>query len=262
MSGSLIPEFLANGVSKEIAENLWRVCETRIASQRFPANPGGDHPRSSMASGSNKVLLCASPSDAAFSKAIEPNCAGIFEFDEGKEITRSADQIIELLSAGCWFASICSRSIFKSSFVDVFSQKIVSDSRKSPDEITLMRTAIDEALINSVTHGNLELKMPLISNIDEFSAYYEKIDERIGIDEYAMRHITFQYWINDDRMCVSIADEGPGYIPYTEKRTQKADPRKSPAVENRKSGRGIDIIKSIARETLVDRQGRRITMIF
>ncbi len=191
---------------------------------------------------------------------MQSNCLGLFELVKGYDAQVVADQIMGLVITGTWFTSVCSRSIFKSSFMDLFSQKMETDFAIEHEEQMLIRTAVDEALINSTVHGNLEMKTPPISNINEFSAYYEKIDQRLEIDRYATRHIAVQTWKNKDGIYVSIADQGPGYVPYREKRTQRTTRRKPPMIENRKSGRGMDIIKSVAKETRVDQQGRRITM--
>lgn len=114
------------------------------------------------------------------------------------------------------------------------------------DDIEL---AIHEAISNAVVHGNLEvdgMKAVSIVALDRFSA---DLARRIADPAFASRRIEVAVRFEEAGLSVEVADEGAGFTP--------ADGREPGA-----SGRGLDLIRSIASDcTLLD-GGRRIRMRF
>lgn len=103
--------------------------------------------------------------------------------------------------------------------------------------------ALEEALINSVEHGNLELDSSLRpKNILEDDKYESLKEKRLKIDKYADRKIKIRVEINTKLASVSIEDEGPGFDTTGVKGfSLETDPDKEEIVDV--SGKGFSLIK-------------------
>lgn len=103
--------------------------------------------------------------------------------------------------------------------------------------------ALEEALINSVEHGNLELDSVMRSkSILEEDKYELLKEKRLKIDKYANRKIKIGVEINRQTASVSIEDEGPGFNTAKVKEfTSEIDPDREKIIDV--SGKGFSLIK-------------------
>lgn len=103
--------------------------------------------------------------------------------------------------------------------------------------------ALEEALINSVEHGNLELDSVMRSkSILEEDKYELLKEKRLKIDKYANRKIKIGVEINRQTASVSIEDEGPGFNTAEVKEfTSEIDPDREEIIDV--SGKGFSLIK-------------------
>ena len=113
--------------------------------------------------------------------------------------------------------------------------------------------AVDEALINAMYHGNLEVDSKLRDGND--AKFYELANQRRKHPEFAGRrvHITAQF--SPDRFSIVIRDEGRGYDP-----SSLPDPT-SPENLDRISGRGLLLIRSFMDQVTFNPTGNEISMI-
>ena len=122
-------------------------------------------------------------------------------------------------------------------------------------ENDLMRLglALQEALLNALYHGNLELT----SEIRETSSaeYLRVASERIRQSPYRDRHVRLSVRVDPDEIVVVIADEGHGFDT-----SQVPDPT-DPENLLRASGRGLHLIGTIMDEVIHSESGSTITMI-
>ena len=113
--------------------------------------------------------------------------------------------------------------------------------------------AIEEALVNAIYHGNLEVGSEL-RELDDGS--YEKlIEERLNTEPFASRkvHVHFKHTRNE--AVITISDEGPGFDPDS-----LPDPT-DPANLERVSGRGLLLIKTFMDEVDHNSTGNEITLV-
>lgn len=129
------------------------------------------------------------------------------------------------------------------------------DRLKVCDEIGKIRVsvALQEALTNSIQHGNLEVSSILREKDDR--AYYALAEQRRKEMPYATRRIYVTARESSGEAVYIVRDEGPGFDP-----TSLPDPT-DPANLERVSGRGLLLIRTFMDEVRHNPKGNEITMI-
>jgi CheY-like chemotaxis protein len=112
--------------------------------------------------------------------------------------------------------------------------------------------AIDEAVVNAMHHGNLEVESRLRE--DDEKHYYSAIEDRKSKHPFCTRRVRIEAEFSDKHICVQISDEGPGFNP-----SQIVDPRK-PENLQKVSGRGLLLIKNFMDQVSHNQTGNQITM--
>jgi len=112
--------------------------------------------------------------------------------------------------------------------------------------------AIDEALVNAMHHGNLEVDSSMREG-DE-SDYYEMIRNRQSKTPWKGRKVRVEYEFSDQHICIQVSDEGPGFDP-----TIIPDPR-TPENLHRVCGRGLFLIRNFMDQVAHNATGNQITM--
>ncbi|MCH2181555.1 MAG: response regulator [Mariniblastus sp.] len=111
--------------------------------------------------------------------------------------------------------------------------------------------AIDEALVNAMHHGNLEVSADLRDGDD--AEYYRQIQQRRQQSPYCDRKVRVQAEFSDQHVCIQISDEGRGFDP--------ADIPDPTAAENvqKVGGRGLFLIRSFMNQVVHNQVGNQIT---
>ena len=124
------------------------------------------------------------------------------------------------------------------------------------DETDRLRVgvALDESLLNAMHHGNLELDSALRDQGDG-SGYQKAIAQRNQESPFRDRKVKLDAKISSDEIKLSIADEGPGFLPET-----VPDPTSSENL-HKPSGRGLLLIRTFMSEVKHNETGNAITMI-
>lgn len=112
--------------------------------------------------------------------------------------------------------------------------------------------AIDEALVNAMHHGNLEVDSNL-RDADE-SEYYNQIRDRRCQEPFCQRRVSVQAEFSDQHVCIQISDDGPGFDP-----SKIEDPTTDDNVQ-RIGGRGLFLIKAFMSHVVHNGCGNQITM--
>lgn len=122
-------------------------------------------------------------------------------------------------------------------------------------ENTLMRIgiALNEALVNAMFHGNLELSSDLREG--DGSRFEELKEERRRLGPYASRQITVTARVSQTEGVIAVRDEGPGFD-----RSLVPDPTETNNLE-KLSGRGLFLIQTFFDEVQFNSRGNEITMI-
>ena len=112
--------------------------------------------------------------------------------------------------------------------------------------------ALDEALVNAMHHGNLEVDSSMREGDEK--DYYELIRVRKSKAPWNERRVRIEYEFSDQHICIQVSDEGRGFDP-----TLVPDPR-TPENLHRISGRGLFLIKNFMDQVAHNSEGTQITM--
>ncbi len=112
--------------------------------------------------------------------------------------------------------------------------------------------AIDEALVNAMHHGNLEVDSNL-RDVDE-TRYYSQIRERRCCEPFCRRRVSVQAQFSEQHVCIQISDDGPGFDP-----AKIEDPTTDDNVQ-RIGGRGLFLIRAFMSQVSHNGCGNQITM--
>ena len=135
-----------------------------------------------------------------------------------------------------------------------FCQGLLSDFKicSRQDQIRV-GIAIEEAVVNGIIHGNLEVSSEL-RGIDD-DAHFKLIERRMNQRHFASRKLSFNIHMTTNLARLVIRDQGPGFDvsglpdPTDEENLYKA------------SGRGVLLIRSFMDEMSYNKAGNEITMI-
>jgi CheY-like chemotaxis protein len=124
------------------------------------------------------------------------------------------------------------------------------------DPNTQMRVgiALEEALLNGLYHGNLELSSELRHQGDG-QAYYRLGEERRGQAPYRERRLSVGVRLSAAQAAFVVRDEGPGFDPK-----MLPDPT-DPANLEKTSGRGLLLIRAFMDEVQHNASGNEITLV-
>lgn len=113
--------------------------------------------------------------------------------------------------------------------------------------------ALEEALLNALYHGNLEVSSTLR---DEGPGIYEETArQRATQAPYCQRLLHVEVTLSSQQVCFRVLDDGPGFDPAC-----VPDPT-DPEFLERPSGRGMLLIRSFMDEVSYNQAGNEIVMI-
>jgi anti-sigma regulatory factor (Ser/Thr protein kinase) len=123
------------------------------------------------------------------------------------------------------------------------------------DEIGRIRVsvALQEALVNAIYHGNLEISSELREG--DGKAYYALIEERRTQKPYSLRRVTVIARESPAEASYVIRDDGPGFDPQS-----LPDPT-DPSNLERVCGRGLLLIRTFMDDVYHNAVGNEITLI-
>jgi CheY-like chemotaxis protein/anti-sigma regulatory factor (Ser/Thr protein kinase) len=120
-------------------------------------------------------------------------------------------------------------------------------------DILRVGTAVYEALINAIEHGNLELDA---SQRDTEGPYYRRfVEERSRTSPFRSRHVYLTACLTRSEAIFSVRDEGNGFDPTT-----LPDPT-APENVGKVNGRGLFLIRTFMDEVSFNDTGNEITMV-
>lgn len=118
---------------------------------------------------------------------------------------------------------------------------------------TRIGIALDEALVNAVYHGNLELSSEMREH--DSDEYYNLAEERRQRSPYQDRNLYVDITISHERAVFKIQDEGPGFDPAT-----LPDPTDPNNLEN-VCGRGILLMRTFMDDVMYSEDGTCVRMV-
>lgn len=123
------------------------------------------------------------------------------------------------------------------------------------DEIGKIRVsvALQEALVNAIYHGNLEVSSSLREQDDK--AYQKLIEDRRHMKPYRSRRVEIIAKESPGEATYIIRDEGPGFDP-----SSLPDPT-DPSNLERVTGRGLLLIRTFMDQVHHNEQGNQVTLV-
>ena len=115
-----------------------------------------------------------------------------------------------------------------------------------------VETALHEAVVNAIVHGNLGMGSADRETVDGFKRYCAQIETRLSEPERADKWIEIAARWTGAEIAATVTDQGAGYRPGSAGEAGRLE----------KSGRGLGIVRALARDVRVDEDGRRIRMRF
>jgi DNA-binding NarL/FixJ family response regulator/anti-sigma regulatory factor (Ser/Thr protein kinase) len=113
--------------------------------------------------------------------------------------------------------------------------------------------AIEEAVVNAMIHGNLEVSSELRE--ESYELYDRLVAERMQMSPYQDRRLTVRVHLTRQRCQVNICDEGPGFD-----QKQLRDPT-DPENVARVSGRGILLMRTFLDDVRYNDLGNSVTLV-
>jgi len=113
--------------------------------------------------------------------------------------------------------------------------------------------AIEEAVVNAMIHGNLEVSSELREQ--SYALYDRLVAERMQMSPYRERRLTARVHVTRQQCQVSICDEGPGFD-----QEQLRDPT-DPENLARVSGRGILLMRTFLDDVCYNERGNHVTLV-
>lgn len=137
--------------------------------------------------------------------------------------------------------------------VGYFQQNITHVGLCGDADRTRLGIALEEALVNAIYHGNLEVSSELRETDDV--AYRALIEQRRLESPYRERRVHVTAEISRDRAEFVITDQGPGFDPHS-----LPDPT-DPANLDRVCGRGVLLMRTFMNEVVYNDSGNQVMMV-
>lgn len=148
-------------------------------------------------------------------------------------------------------------SAYRIPIVKVFVEAMAGRTKLSQDLAERVHTAIQEALMNAVLHGNLKIDASLRSSLEDLIKMHEAIELRLAAPEISSTPIRVEARWNERMIHVLVRDSGDGYAPgYA---PEQADQQLTAEAS---SGRGLAILDTMCDEFAVVEDGRAAKMSF
>lgn len=120
-------------------------------------------------------------------------------------------------------------------------------------DLIRISVALEEALVNAMYHGNLEVSSDLRNKSD--NTFYQLARQRRLEDPYQDRKIHVSAILNDEAATFVIRDEGPGFDPH-----MLPDPTDASNLD-KLSGRGVMLMMTFLDEVRYNAAGNEVTLV-
>jgi anti-sigma regulatory factor (Ser/Thr protein kinase)/CheY-like chemotaxis protein len=140
--------------------------------------------------------------------------------------------------------------------IALFQEAILGTGICDQAESIRVNMALEEAMLNAIYHGNLEVSSKLRNDPDRGDEpYRELIEQRRKQSPYKDRKVTVHSTITREQAKFIITDQGPGFDPGS-----LPDPTDPDNIELA-SGRGLLLIRTFMDEVKHNERGNQITMV-
>jgi anti-sigma regulatory factor (Ser/Thr protein kinase) len=136
---------------------------------------------------------------------------------------------------GCLRLALTTRSAYRHQVVKVFVAALAARINLSRDLSERIHTAVQEAVMNSVLHGNLAINSELRNSLEGLVTSHQTIERLLTSPQIARSMIRVEAIWNPTMLYILVRDSGAGF--------KRGEPP-SPSVRPAKSGRGLAIVEA------------------
>lgn len=137
--------------------------------------------------------------------------------------------------------------------IDYFQRMMSRLQLCGPEDRVRVGTALEEALVNAIVHGNLEVQSAEREASQE--QYEQKIVKRAAESPYQERHVSVRAEFTTEAATFVIRDEGPGFD--IEDIPDPTDPENLMRV----CGRGLLLMRAFTDELRYNQKGNEVTLV-
>ncbi len=134
-----------------------------------------------------------------------------------------------------------------------FREELIAIGICDRNDATRVGVALEEAMLNAIYHGNLEIGSKLKENGDE--PFHALARERRTQPTYASRRVLVSAKISPTQATYRIVDEGPGFD------VSKLPDPTDPEYLERPSGRGILLMRAFTDDVRYNPTGNQVTLV-
>lgn len=134
--------------------------------------------------------------------------------------------------------------------ISMIQQMAIGMGVLSTEDCTRLGIAADEAIVNAICHGNLELSQDEMSYVRvhlHAKCPIEVVEQRRILPPYDSRFVYVACLITHEGVKVSVRDDGSGFA--------------LSAVDQEKSGRGVTLIQNLVDKATFNEKGNEITLL-
>lgn len=236
LCGDNVPGDVLTSAARQTGCRLWQPDGGEPLKVLERAEPGG-----------RLVVLAAEIDEARLAAALNPPVVACVEAVAGQPPDLSQVKLDGL------YLDLSTMTAYGLEPAHQFCDAIAMRTTLSEKSQQMMELALHEALVNAMVHGNLEIGAIAKESLDDFIQFCQLIETRLADPAFGPRRVVMHATWGGDTIDVVIDDQGPGYD------TSVMD---EPVDLSKKSGRGLFLIRDIAREIAVENGGRRMVMRF
>ena len=159
-------------------------------------------------------------------------------------------------SPECLSLTVTTRSAYKTFINRVFTNAIADRMHCSSDLRERVSTAVQEALMNAVLHGSLQIEPHLRNDFQSLLIVHEQIEAQLALERVAHSMIRVQALWSSTSLHILIRDEGEGI------QAANPPPAQQDTGEERASGRGLLVLASMCDRFALIEGGRTAKMSF
>ena len=252
------PILINRSASEQAIANIEKACH-ELSNHSFQNVIGDDLPRViNPESPAITMTLLAEVNERTVSEALKPPSIGGIDINPFTSDQEIAAYVLSCADLGGIILSTTSNNFLNHELLPLFVERAIEGLAIPKDNLALVKTALNEALQNGIVHGNFKLSTSDLTTIDDFIEFETAIKERANIPEYGLKKLLLRSWHNEQGVYFSIIDEGDGFDFENSTKPYALQPLSS----NKKSNRGLLIIKEIADHVEQCMNGRCLTMRF
>jgi len=202
----------------------------------------------------HEVKSCVTSWDGASEQSLEaalaPPATQCVEADLLDE--RNDDVVFSQPAPGHLSLVVSTRSAYRHSIVKAFIAAMQNRTSLSEDLRIRIYSAVQEALMNAVLHGNLKIDPNLRDSLDGLLAAHEAIEAKLNTPEVGRARIRMEAIWNASTLHVVIRDSGDGYDGAEERRD----------TGDAASGRGLAILQAFSDRVAILNGGTTVKLEF